>query len=100
MADLQHADVTVLHSWHEGTTTGRKFYAKRVQFTYNAADDQVAAAFGMTEITDVSGAYNVDNSEPNIAAPEPDGSKLVVHDAAGAEIDGEVVTLTVRGFPA
>jgi len=100
MADLAHADVEVLHSWREGGTNGLKFYCKRVRFTYATATPAVAAAFGMREIVDASGAYDPGNTIPYIAAPDTAGAILIVWDpaSAGAEVNAEEVVVVVKGF--
>lgn len=100
MADLLRSNVTVLDTWTEGGTNGRRYSTLRIQAAATAAGAGTAtnkipaAAFGMSSIIDTTEWVASDNSAVVSAAPNYTGSEILL--SAGGTTAPTSVTGTFR----
>jgi hypothetical protein len=82
MASLASTGVTVLDSWTEGKTNGRKRTVKRCQIVLSSMGGTTntipATAFGLSRIDRCSNLTLSTNASVRVASPSYDGSLILV----------------------
>jgi hypothetical protein len=84
MADLLRSNVTVLDSWTEGGTNGKRYSTLRIQAAVTTAGSGAttekipASAFGMSSIVDTSEWVNSGNTAVISAAPNYAGTEILL----------------------
>lgn len=106
MANLASSAVTVVSSWTEGNTNGKRHIAKLVRLVlagHGGTTNQItASALGFTKVEQCSNAVLSDNSVIYPAVPLYGGSAVgLILDASAAVAPSDVtgtVELTVKGY--